>query len=334
MARQNGNTNAEGKGPRLIAEEWAASVLPRRAAGAHKWSVGGVVVVAGSPQFAGAAALCCMGASRSGAGIVTAALPRSIASLVVGLAPDVAIIVLSEGDGPSVAARSAGLIDERLQRSAAMVIGPGLGDDETTAALLGALFGVQSARGGIGFGPAGRSSSATGAEGVVASSARPVVVDADALNWLSRQDAWWERVPPGRLVLTPHVGEMARLLSQDIEHVLANPVVIARDAAAQWKQTVVLKGNPTLVASHEGVLLAAQTPASLATAGSGDVLSGSIAAFLAQGLSASDAAGLAVYVGGRAAKRVEARYGTLGVVASDLPVAIAEELKSLESVGD
>ena len=135
-----------------VSETWAASVLPRRKPGAHKWGVGGLVIVAGSPPFAGAAALCCSGAGRSGAGIISAALPRSIAPIVVGLVPEVTVVFLPEGESNSVAVRAGEAIRERMERSAAMVIGPGLGTDATATALLGTLFGSSKVRGGIGFG--------------------------------------------------------------------------------------------------------------------------------------------------------------------------------------
>lgn len=333
MARQSGEKLTGSQEPQPVLEAWATSVLPRRESGAHKWGVGGVVVVAGSSTFAGAAALCCAGAARSGAGIVSAALPRAIVPVVVGLAPEVTVVILPEGDSAAVALRAAQAIDERLRRSGAMVIGPGLGNDETTAALLASLFGFVKTRGGIGFGPAGTRAAADVHDGFISAAAKPVVVDADALNWLSEQDRWWERVPGELLVLTPHVGEMARLVDGDVDEILADPAQAARDAVMRWGQTVVLKGSPTLVASLDGTIMSVDTPPSLATAGSGDVLSGAIGAFLAQGLSTSDAAGLAAFVGSRAAHRVARRFGTLGVVASDLPPAIAEELCALEGMG-
>jgi NAD(P)H-hydrate repair Nnr-like enzyme with NAD(P)H-hydrate dehydratase domain len=334
LARQGGTKNIEAREPTPITETWAASVLPRRLPGAHKWSVGGVVVVAGSPQFAGAAALCCAGAGRSGAGIVVAALPRSIAAIVVGHVPEATVVFLPDGESPSVAARAAEAIGERLQRAGSLVVGPGLGDDEAAGNLLGALFGSPRNRSGIGFGLPGRSGEHSLESGTVVASERPVVVDADALNWLAAREGWWAHFPRERLVLTPHAGEMARLVKQESQDVVGNAVVVARDAASNWGQTVVLKGSPTLVASPDGSIISAPTPVSLATAGSGDVLSGSIAAFLAQGLSPRDAAGLAVFVGSRAAERLEQRYGTLGVIAGDMPVAIAEELCALEQMGD
>ncbi|MCA9878382.1 MAG: NAD(P)H-hydrate dehydratase [Thermomicrobiales bacterium] len=312
-----------------ISEAWAASILPRRDATAHKWSVGGVVVVAGSAQFAGAAALCCLAAGRSGAGIVTAALHRSLAPVVVGLVPDVTVVFLPDGDGVSAARRAAEAIQERLTKSKAVVVGPGLGDDEGTEALLGALFGVTRSRPGIGF-SAGSSPEGDAAQGVVAASGLPVVIDADGLNWLAKQEHWWERLPAGQVVLTPHAGEMARLTGADAEAIAGNPVGAARDAAAMWGQTVVLKGTTTVIAAADGAVTKIAMPLGLATAGSGDVLSGSVGAFLAQGLSGPDAAALAAFAGSRAAARLVARVGTLGLLASDLPLAIAEELAVLE----
>jgi NAD(P)H-hydrate repair Nnr-like enzyme with NAD(P)H-hydrate dehydratase domain len=317
----------------VISESWAATVLPRRRTGAHKWSVGGIVIVAGSPPFAGAAALCCAGAGRSGAGIISAALPRSIAPVVVGLVPEVTVVILPEGESNSVAVRAAEAIGERLERSAAMVVGPGLGDDAATAALLGTLFGFTRIRSSIGFGTASSGPDFDDLEGTIAVAGKPVVVDADALNWLANQERWWERVPAGLMVLTPHPGEMSRLATVDVDVIVADPEGVAREAATRWRQTVVLKGGRTVVASSDGAVRAIDAPSSLATAGSGDVLSGSIGGLLAQGLSGPDAAALAVFVGCRAADRVSAEYGTLGVVAGDLPLAIAAELRTLEELG-
>jgi NAD(P)H-hydrate repair Nnr-like enzyme with NAD(P)H-hydrate dehydratase domain len=106
LARQSGAKHAA-PAAQIITESWAATVLPRRQAGAHKWSVGGVVIVAGSPPFAGAAALCCAGAGRSGAGIISAALPRSIAQVVFCLVPEVTVVILPDCESNSLALSSA-----------------------------------------------------------------------------------------------------------------------------------------------------------------------------------------------------------------------------------
>ncbi len=331
LGRQ-GRGKQEASTNEVLDDRWAASMLPRRTASAHKWDVGGVVVVAGSPPFAGAAALSCAAAGRSGAGIVSAALPRSIAHTVVGLVPEVTVVMLPEGESPSVAKRAADAIGERLERSGAMLVGPGLGVDDATDALLSALFGATRSRGGIGFGTG--SATTTADEGVIVKANKPVVVDADALTWLSSQDQWWARVPAGLLVLTPHPGEMARLRGIEIAEVLSDPSAIARDAATDWGQTVLLKGGTAVVASPDGSTASFESSPALATAGSGDVLGGSVAAFLAQGLGPRDAAMLASYVGIRAAERAAGRFGTLGVIAGDLPLAVAETIAALEKLED
>jgi NAD(P)H-hydrate epimerase len=245
----------------------------------------------------------------------------------------VTVVFLPEGESSSVAMRAGEAILERMERSAAMVIGPGLGTDASTTALLGTLFGSSKVRGGIGFGTSAIDQEDGASPGSIATAAKPVVVDADALNWLSEQEQWWDRVPPNLLVLTPHAGEMARLLKVEVEEVLANPERVAVESAGNWRQTVVLKGGRTIVAGSDGRVVAVDAPTALATAGSGDVLSGSIGALLAQGMSASDAAALAVFIGSRAADRLTRRFGTLGVVAGDLSAAIAEELWVLEGLG-
>lgn len=324
-AKQNGGNAIE------ITDAWAASIMPRREPGAHKWSVGGLVVLAGSAQYAGAAALCCHAAGRSGAGIVTAAVHRSLAPVLVGLMPDVTVAFLPEGDGSSAARRAAEVIGEKLEKARALVVGPGLGDDEGTGVLLGALFGVTKSRAGIGFAAGGDATEASG-ESVIAAG-KPLVIDADGLNWLAQQEAWWERLAQGQAVLTPHAGEMSRLTGADIDAIVADPEAAASGAAAQWGQTVLLKGATTVIAAPDGAMTKIETPPGLATAGTGDVLSGAIGAFLAQGLSAPDAAALGTFVGCRAAWKLRERLGTLGLLASDLPLAIAEELAVLERMG-
>lgn len=316
---------------RFVDEEYALSVLPRRSFGAHKWGVGGLVVVAGAPGYVGAAALCAMAAGRAGAGIMNLAVPRSAIATISTLVPEAAYIPMPEGDANSVARRAVESIGEKLEKSKAVLIGPGLGEDDYAAALVAALFGLKSARrsSGLGFG----ARSANGAEGAakpLIGGERPAVVDADALNWLAKQNEWWRTPAPGSLVLTPHVGEMSRLLSLDAADVIADPVAVAKEAAKRWQQIVVLKYGHSVATDGEIALVADDAPLSLATGGSGDVLAGTIGAFLAQGLPPLDAAGLALYAGPRAARSVERRTGTLGLVASDLPLAIAGVLADLE----
>jgi len=320
---------------RIMDESYARDLLPTRGAEAHKWDVGGVIVVAGSPAYPGAALLTSRSAGRSGAGIVLLATGRSVIAAVAAGIPEVAYIPLPETESSSGARKASELIREQLGRATAIVIGPGLGADDASDNLMSSLFGFgggsESVRGRMGF---GGEETMNRAQEVATSTIFNehdvnVVLDADGLNWLARQERWWEKLPAQRVVLTPHPGEMARLLDRPIEEIVADPIAIAAEAAARWSQTVILKGGNAVVSNGETTLVADLAAASLATAGSGDVLAGVVGGLLAQTRSLLDSAALAIYVGPRAALRVEDRFGVLGVVASDLPDAIANELALL-----
>lgn len=321
---------------RFVDESFARSALPRRTYGAHKWGVGGLVIIAGAPGYVGAAALCAMAAGRAGAGIINLAVPRSAIAPISTLVPEAAYIPMPEGDASSVARRAAVSIEEKMAKSTALVVGPGLGDDDYAAALLAALFGLRSARraGGLGFNVRTPDQTVPVDSSRLIGGDKPAVVDADALNWLAKQGEWWTSVTPGSLVLTPHIGEMARLLACDVAEITADPIASARSAAKKWNQIVVLKYGHSVATDGGGAIVAADAPLSLATAGSGDVFAGTIGAFLAQGLAPIDAAGLALYVGPRAARLVEQRTGTLGLVAGDIPLATAAVLGQLEQERD
>lgn len=320
-----------GENDRIANAALAAELIPRREFGAHKWGVGGLLAVGGSPGFAGAISLAALGASRSGAGIVVVAVPRGLAQTITTLVPEAVLVLLPDGETTGTARRAVDLISAQLKKSAALLIGPGLGQDDTASALLSAGFGFGDRRGTIGFGAAADTESGDGqTAGPFVSLERPLVLDADALNWLATQDQWWERLPAGRAILTPHVGEMSRLLGQSAEEVMADPIATVQAAAKRWRQTVVFKYGYSVASDGDQVIIADDAPLSLATAGSGDVLAGVLGALLGQGLAPLDAAAVALFVGPRAARRVEAQVGTLGLIASDLPRAIAEELAMLE----
>ena len=325
-----------GPGDVVVDEALARSLVPQRSFGAHKWGVGGLLVIAGAPQYVGAPLLCAAAAGRAGAGVINLAVPRGVIGAIAAVVPEVAYLILPEAEGPAGARRAAEEIWKRIDKVAAVVVGPGLGEDEAAGHLLGALWsdGEVQRRQSIGFGSAAGSPS-TGEEpkGPLADGRLPAVIDADALNWLAGQERWWERLPRGRAVLTPHLGEMARLTKRESDVLAADPVAAARAAAREWGQTVIFKYGFTVATDGERAVVAADAPRSLATAGSGDVFAGVVGAFLAQGLQTLDAAALAIFVGCRAARRVEARFGTIGLLASDLPPAIAEELAELERGG-
>ena len=310
----------------------AKAALPRRSAGSHKWGVGGLLIFAGSPGFTGAAALCAMAAGRAGAGIVNLAVSRGLITSLTTLVPEAAYLILPEGDIGSSGKRLFDAIGERAERNAAFLIGPGIGHDDYATHLVQTLFGLKPATGSTSFG-FGSSIGSTNDAPVLPSILdydKPIVVDADALTVLSRIPDWWSPIPAGRLLLTPHVGEMARLLDRPTDEISADPDTAIVEAANRFRQFVLLKGNPTLVSDGMTTYAASDSPASLATAGSGDVLAGSIGALLAQGLEPMTAANLAVYAGVQAARELEKDLGTLGLIASDLPKAIARQLAILE----
>ena len=165
-------------------------------------------------------------------------------------------------------------------------------------------------------------------EGVLLSDGQlpPTVVDADGLNTLARTERWWERFPD-TAILTPHPGEMARLTGTGTGQVQADRIGVAVESAKLWNKIVVLKGAHTVVAYPDGrAMVSPFANPGLATAGTGDVLAGSIAGLLSQGVSLEDAAALGVYLHGLAGECVRGRLGDTGMVASDLlpelPLAI------------
>lgn len=325
-----------GPGVTQITQEHARAMLPKRPFGAHKWQAGGVVVIGGSQTYVGAVALAGMAAQRVGAGVIQLAVPRGIISPLVTLIPEATYIPLAETESSSGARRATSLISERGDQASSFLIGPGLGQDENVSGLLGAFFGAPEKIRSIGFGgPTQNGAKSTRPERDIAvgRGGIPLVIDADGLNWLAGQEKWQDLLEPGSAVLTPHPGEMARLLATEVGDIIDDPVGAVREAAQVSHQVVVLKYGFSLVSDGEAVRVAPEAPVSLASAGTGDVLAGTIAAFLAQGLTAVNAASLAVYLGCRAALAIETRTGSLGLVASDLPMAIATEIAKLEQHG-
>jgi NAD(P)H-hydrate epimerase len=288
--------------PRSITQRWVARNLPPRPDRAHKGDFGRLLVVAGSLEYPGAAVLSALGAMRAGAGVVRVATADSIAARLAGTVPELTWMALDEEAPGLIAPGGWRRLTTEARDYDALVIGPGLGRQPATQR---------------------RARQLIGAVGI------PVVVDADALNALAAEASWWRSVRTS-LVLTPHPGEFARLAgsapdaADDDERAEA-----AAEAAVRWNQVVVLKGARTVVAEPEGDVFRADvaTPA-LATAGSGDVLSGVIGAFMAGGATPVAAAACGVAVHGAAGLIAADRIGSAGVMARDvanlLPEAIAQ----------
>jgi NAD(P)H-hydrate epimerase len=316
---------AEPSAPALVVQQDARERLPRRRAGTHKREVGTLLVVGGAPEYYGAPRMAGAAALRVGAGLVSLAVPRSLIGPIASALPEVTFIPLPEAEFGAAGLRMAQLVRDVVGSYNALLIGPGLGREELVGEFLGNLFGVRGAGGTIGFGapPPPENASKERFNG-------RAVIDADGLYWLASQPDWWESLAEAELVLTPHPGELARLLGRTTEEIVADAWGSVREAAARFKQVVVLKYGHTTVASPDGSLVVApQTFPSLATAGTGDVLAGVIASLMAQGLPAWDAAVTGVYVGDATAQLAQRDFGTLGLVSSDLIHALPFVMKDL-----
>ena len=279
-----------------------ARLLPKRPLDGHKGTFGSLLVLAGSRQFIGAPVLATTAAFRTGAGLVTLAAPETASRLAGPTLAEQVHLPLPETPDGHVAVSAVNELRAAAEKSNALVIGPGLGDVDSTRGLLQALLLTEPYL------------------------ATPSVIDADALNALAQTYRWWESLK-SPAVLTPHPGEMGRLLGQTVSQVQRDRVVTAQQAARKWGKVVVLKGAHTVVVSPDGrTAISPFANPALASAGTGDVLSGVIGALLAQGLLPYDAARLGVYVHAAAAELVTRKIGSSGLLASDLnpeiPVAM------------
>jgi NAD(P)H-hydrate epimerase len=292
----------------LIAEEDARLLLPHRHANSHKGANGHILLVAGSLGKVGAAFLSSRAALRAGAGLVTVAGPDALAGVYQAKALEEMVLPLDDAGqgflaGPEAVRQVLGFA---YSDADVLAIGPGLGRADAT---------VQAVR------------------EIVASCAAPMVMDADALYALSGDDREAKRIW-GRLrapaVLTPHPGEFARLTGLTVPEIEADRVRAAVAYSASTGAYLVLKGSPTIVATPDGdAFINSSGGPGLATAGTGDVLTGVIAAMLAQGLSPLEAALLGVYVHGAAGDHASARFGAHGLIASDVAEALPGVLASL-----
>ena len=259
-------------------------LVPRRSAKDTKYSAGSVLVVGGARGMTGAACLTALAALRADAGYVTLAVPEDALPAAESLALEPVKIGWRDDDAAEV-------IEDAAERAGALALGPGLGRSEGRADLVRILL-----------------------ERI----ALPAVVDADGLFALQPV----ERSHP--LVLTPHAGELGRLLERDSDWVAAHRLEAAREAARRFRAVVLLKGADTIVATHDaGTIVCDLGPPALATAGTGDVLTGIVASFLAKGLEPQLAAAAAAIAHARAALLVPHRAGLIaGDLLTTLPAAL------------
>lgn len=273
-----------------------AALLPKRPADGHKGSFGTLLCVCGSLDYAGAALLCGLAAARAGAGLVVLAVPAALQPVIAGRVPELVTVALPEqpaGRGADSLDASA-LIEARTPD--ALVIGCGMGENEGNRELVLRLLAAPGAA---------------------------AVLDGGALNMLARSGRWWA-ANKRDCVLTPHPGEFARIMGTPAGVADDERSASAKAAAERFGQIVVLKGARTIIATPDGQI--ARSPfanAALATAGSGDVLAGTIGSLMAQRVAPFEAARLGVWLHGRAGERISERLGDAGLLASDLPYEIA-----------
>ncbi len=300
--------------------------LPARPASAHKGTFGRALIVAGSVNYVGAAALAGSGAKRVGAGLVTLGLPAPIQAAVAANLMEATYLLLPHDLGV-VASGAVEVLREQMDDYEALLLGPGLTQEPATVAFVHTLLGLerQERRGHIGF------VSRSAAEEPQQASLPSLVVDADGLNALALAHEWWKGLPPDT-ILTPHPGEMARLMGGDTttQDVQADREGVAGRMAKAWNAVVVLKGAFTVVAAPDGrMAIIPFANAGLATAGSGDVLSGAIVGLRAQGMGAFEAAVAGAYLHGLAGEMARAELGDMGMVAGDLPPRLPLALQSV-----
>jgi hydroxyethylthiazole kinase-like uncharacterized protein yjeF len=318
-----------GLGLELAEPCWMRDILPRRPRQAHKGTFGKALILSGSPNYTGAAYLASAAATRVGTGLVTLCLAESLHPILASKLTEVTFLLLPHDLGVLVP-QAAKLVEDRLSDYDALLVGPGLGTEETTVEFVHRLLGTQTpdTRRHIGF---VTSEDERTAETKETGSFPPVVIDADGLNALAGLAHWWKSLPP-QSVLTPHPGEMSRLLDCSVEDIEADRLATAQKAAGDWQQVVVLKGAHSVIAApDERVAISPFANPGLATAGTGDVLAGSIVGFLAQGLAPYEAAVAGVYVHGAAGDLATASLGNAGTVAGDLLPLLPRVLEELRT---
>ena len=272
-------------------------LLPRKI-NSNKNDFGHIFILAGSRPYSGAAVLCAAGAMRSGAGLVTLGIPEGLNTALIKIKPkEVMTLPLPETTSGSLSTRAYSKIKDFSRKIDILVIGPGLSRENSAQSL---------------------------ARKIIRNIARPMVIDADGLNALAGRLQYLK----DSMVITPHPGEMARLLEASIAKVQRERKTITVNFSRRYKVTLVLKGHNTLVGDKKGNLYVNQTGnPGMATAGSGDVLTGMIAAFLAQGLDSFNAAKLAVYVHGLAGDLAAREKTQISLIASDIIDKIPEAIK-------
>lgn len=310
----------------LVTEELVCNLLPKRSDYSHKGSYGKVLIIGGCVNYPGAPLLAGRGAYAVGAGLVQVAVPESIYQCPTASSLELTWAILEDAAGAisEIAANTA--LPFALDASS-VVIGPGLGREESTKRFLHKLLldGIKSDGLGVGFPGIAKQHTRRSHNADMPAT----VIDADGLYLLKEAAGWFEKLS-GKNVLTPHPGEMAWMTGMTVEEVQNDRIEVARKFAQEWKQTLVLKGPLTVIADVTGrIAVIPVATSSLAKAGTGDVLAGMIGGLLAQGLGTWEASIVGAWLHAQAGLLASEEIGcTESVLASDVIRAIPRVYRS------
>ncbi|MBI3765551.1 MAG: NAD(P)H-hydrate dehydratase, partial [Ignavibacteriales bacterium] len=288
----------------VVREEDVRRILPSRTPRAHKHSVGKIFILAGSRGLTGAAAMASSSAMRAGAGAVVLGTPVSVYPILAKKVTEVMVEPLPETPDGTLAASSYDIIQKHLQWADILILGPGISRNSETSELVWQL---------------------------VSQCDKPMLIDADGLNILSQKLSILKKHGRKEIIITPHTGELSRLIGMPSEEIERDRVEIARKVARQFTLTLVLKGAPTVTASEDGkVYINSTGNPGMATAGSGDVLAGLIGGLWAQGMKRTEAAYAGVFLHGLAGDRARQVFGEKSLMATDIQEQLPKVLLDLE----
>ncbi len=277
--------------------------MKKRKKDTHKGDYGHVFIVAGSRGLTGAASLCASATLRSGAGLVTLGIPFSLNIAMEVKLTEPMTYPLPETPKGTLSLKARKDILNKVSDSDVVVLGPGLSCNPETKQLIREL---------------------------IVKIKKPMVLDADALNAVSEGVSILKKIK-NEYIVTPHPGEMARLIEKKVSYVRSNRATIAKKFSSQYNAVVVLKGYGTVVAQKNRTYINKTGNPGMATAGSGDVLAGVIAGFLSQGLKAFDAARIAVYIHGLAGDLAAKEKTEPGLIAGDILEKLPEAIKRADT---
>lgn len=272
--------------------EMASRCFQKRSRDTHKGTYGKALIIAGSRGMTGAAVMAAVSCLRTGTGLVYLAVPDDVLDSVSGTALEVVKVGYKRFED----------LHDYIEGCDVIALGPGMGHSELAASVISR---------------------------VVEASRKPMVLDADALNFLSKNQDLLKFIK-SPFIITPHPGEMARLINSTIERVQSERIYVASEFASKYNAITVLKGSRTIIASDRGVVINTTGNPGMATAGSGDVLTGIIAGLLAQGCEPVLAATSGVYLHGMAGDIAKEKNGEYGMIAGDIIKYMPEAIKMLQ----